>query len=158
MSEEHARHSQVPYLGLDRLETQVAVVGGGAAGLYTAIRAAREGAPVVLVSATPLARSSTFWAQGGLAAAIGDDDSPERHLADTISAGFTPRSAARGRSTSTRTTGVRGGVARCTSTAPGTLPTTAATRSATASSLSAAARVMGVPRSTLVGALRRAGA
>ena len=74
-------------MGLDRLETQVAVVGGGAAGLYTAIRAAREGAAVVLVSATPLAESSTYWAQGGLAAAIGDGDSPEAHLADTIAAG-----------------------------------------------------------------------
>jgi L-aspartate oxidase len=72
---------------LDRLETQVAVVGAGAAGLYTAIRAAREGAAVVLISATPLAGSSTYWAQGGLAAAIDDHDTPERHLADTISAG-----------------------------------------------------------------------
>ncbi|HLY48949.1 MAG TPA: FAD-dependent oxidoreductase [Solirubrobacteraceae bacterium] len=69
------------------METQVAVVGGGAAGLYTAIRAAREGAAVVLVSATPLAESSTYWAQGGLAAALADGDSPERHLADTLAAG-----------------------------------------------------------------------
>ena len=63
------------------------MVGAGAAGLYTAICAAREGAGVTLISATPLAESSTYWAQGGLAAAIGPDDSPERHLADTISAG-----------------------------------------------------------------------
>ncbi len=62
-------------------------MGGGAAGLYTAIRAAREGAAVVLVSATPLAESSTYWAQGGLAAAIGGDDTPALHLADTIGAG-----------------------------------------------------------------------
>jgi L-aspartate oxidase len=72
---------------LDLLETQVAVVGGGAAGLYTAIQAAREGAAVVLVSSTPLAESSTYWAQGGLAAAIGENDSPELHLGDTIAAG-----------------------------------------------------------------------
>jgi L-aspartate oxidase len=39
------------------------------------------------VSATTLAESSSYWAQGGLAAAIADDDSPERHLADTIAAG-----------------------------------------------------------------------
>jgi L-aspartate oxidase len=69
------------------LETQVAVVGAGAAGLYAALCAARGGAPVTLVSATPLAESSTYWAQGGLAAAISDQDSPERHLADTIAAG-----------------------------------------------------------------------
>ena len=62
-------------------------MGAGAAGLYTALRAAQEGAPVVLISATPLAESSTYWAQGGLAAAIGTDDSPERHLADTLAAG-----------------------------------------------------------------------
>lgn len=69
------------------LKTQVAVVGAGAAGLYTAISAAREGADVTLVSATPLAESSTYWAQGGLAAALSADDSPELHLADTIAAG-----------------------------------------------------------------------
>ncbi len=62
-------------------------MGAGAAGLYTAIRASREGAPVTLVSATPLAESSTYWAQGGLAAALASDDTPERHLQDTIAAG-----------------------------------------------------------------------
>jgi L-aspartate oxidase len=72
---------------LDVLETQVAVVGGGASGQYTALRAAREGADVTLVSAAPLAGSSSYWAQGGLAAAVADDDSPERHLADTVAAG-----------------------------------------------------------------------
>ncbi len=68
-------------------ETQVAVVGAGAAGLYTALRAAREGASVTLVSATPLAESSSWWAQGGLAAALSADDNPALHLADTIAAG-----------------------------------------------------------------------
>jgi L-aspartate oxidase len=65
----------------------VVVVGAGAAGLYTSLCAARDGARVVLVSATPLAESSSYWAQGGLAAAISDQDSPELHLADTIVAG-----------------------------------------------------------------------
>jgi L-aspartate oxidase len=69
------------------LETQVAVVGAGAAGLYTALCAARDGAHVVLVSATPLAESSSYWAQGGLAAALSSEDSPALHLADTIAAG-----------------------------------------------------------------------
>ena len=72
---------------VDPLETQVAVIGAGAAGLYTAICAAREGAHVVLISATPLAGSSTYYAQGGLAATVGDDDDAERHLADTLAAG-----------------------------------------------------------------------
>jgi len=66
---------------------QVAVVGAGAAGLYTALCAARNGARVTLISGPPLAGSSSWWAQGGLAAAMSADDSPERHLRDTIAAG-----------------------------------------------------------------------
>jgi L-aspartate oxidase len=69
------------------LAAQVTVVGAGAAGLYTAVCAARDGARVTLVSATPLAESSSWWAQGGLAAAVSADDSPELHLRDTIVAG-----------------------------------------------------------------------
>ncbi len=65
----------------------LAVVGAGAAGLYAALRAAREGARVVLVSATPLAETSSYWAQGGIAAALAAPDSPERHLEDTLRAG-----------------------------------------------------------------------
>ena len=70
-----------------RVQTQVAVVGAGAAGLYTALCAARLGAQVTLVSATPLAGASSYWAQGGLAAALADGDTPDRHFADTIAAG-----------------------------------------------------------------------
>ncbi len=53
-------------------------------------------APASRRSATPLAGSSSYWAQGGLAAAISDTDSPELHLEDTIKAGrgMTRRSAA----------------------------------------------------------------
>lgn len=65
----------------------VAVIGAGAAGLYAALSAAREGATVLLVSATPLAETASYWAQGGLAAALALDDSPDRHLADTVAAG-----------------------------------------------------------------------
>ncbi len=65
----------------------VIVVGAGAAGLYAALCAAREGASVVLVSATPLAQTASYWAQGGLAAALADDDSFELHLEDTERAG-----------------------------------------------------------------------
>ena len=63
------------------------VVGGGAAGLHAAIRAAETGTPVVLVSRKPLQESSSYWAQGGLAAALSADDTPERHAADTLAAG-----------------------------------------------------------------------
>lgn len=65
----------------------VAVIGAGAAGLYAALSAAREGGRVLLVSATPLAETASYWAQGGLAAALALDDSPEQHLADTVAAG-----------------------------------------------------------------------
>jgi L-aspartate oxidase len=69
------------------IEADLAVVGAGAAGLFTALTAAREGARVALVSATPLAESASYWAQGGLAAAIAFDDSPQQHLEDTVAAG-----------------------------------------------------------------------
>jgi L-aspartate oxidase len=63
------------------------VVGGGAAGLWSALRAAELGAHVGLVSRTPLRESASFWAQGGLAAALEPHDSPDLHAADTIAAG-----------------------------------------------------------------------
>jgi L-aspartate oxidase len=68
-------------------EADLAVVGAGAAGLYAALCAARERARVVLVSATPLAQTASYWAQGGLAAALAADDSAQLHLADTERAG-----------------------------------------------------------------------
>jgi L-aspartate oxidase len=74
-----------PSGGID--EADVAVAGAGAAGLYAALCAAREGVEVVLVSATPLAQTASYWAQGGLAAALGDDDSFDLHLRDTEVAG-----------------------------------------------------------------------
>jgi L-aspartate oxidase len=69
------------------LRADVAVVGAGAAGLYAALCASREGARVVLVSRSPLAESASYWAQGGIAAALAAGDSPERHLEDTLRAG-----------------------------------------------------------------------
>ena len=79
------------------IRADIAVVGAGAAGIYAALAAAREGARVVLVSRSPLAQSASYWAQGGIAAAIAAEDSPDRHLADTVTAGrgTTRESAAR---------------------------------------------------------------
>lgn len=68
-------------------EADVAVIGAGAAGLYAALCAAREHANVVLISATPLAQTASYWAQGGLAAALAADDSFALHLKDTELAG-----------------------------------------------------------------------
>lgn len=67
--------------------SDLVVVGAGAAGLYACLCAAREGARVTLVSARPLAETASYWAQGGLAAALAAGDSPERHLQDTLAAG-----------------------------------------------------------------------
>ena len=67
--------------------SDLAVVGAGAAGLFAALTAARDGARVTLVSARPLADTASYWAQGGLAAALAADDSPEQHLEDTVTAG-----------------------------------------------------------------------
>jgi L-aspartate oxidase len=63
------------------------VVGAGAAGLYAALCAAREGGRVALVSARPLAETASYWAQGGMAAALAPEDSAELHLRDTETAG-----------------------------------------------------------------------
>ena len=77
----------------ERLRTDVAVVGAGAAGLYAALVAADQGASVALVSRSPLAQTASYWAQGGIAAALAAGDSPAQHAADTLAAG---RDAARG--------------------------------------------------------------
>jgi L-aspartate oxidase len=63
------------------------VVGAGAAGLFCALVAARDGARVTLVSRTPLDGSASYWAQGGIAAALAADDSPRLHVEDTLAAG-----------------------------------------------------------------------
>ncbi len=70
----------------DRFAGRVAVVGSGIAGLVTALTLAPQ--PVVLVTRADLgAESSSGWAQGGIAAALGPDDSTDLHLADTLAAG-----------------------------------------------------------------------
>ena len=71
---------------ISALASRPVIVGGGAAGLMTALHLAPE--PVVLLSKSPLgAEASSLWAQGGLAAAMGEDDAPALHLADTLAAG-----------------------------------------------------------------------
>ncbi|HEY1945036.1 MAG TPA: FAD-dependent oxidoreductase, partial [Roseiarcus sp.] len=68
------------------LERRVVVVGAGMAGLMTALHLAPR--PVLVLSKAPIgAEASTAWAQGGLAAAIGEDDSADLHAADTLAAG-----------------------------------------------------------------------
>jgi L-aspartate oxidase len=66
--------------------TRLIVVGGGIAGMYGALCAAHE-TDVVLLTKGPLLTSASYLAQGGVAAAIGDDDSAELHAEDTLRAG-----------------------------------------------------------------------
>ena len=62
------------------------IIGGGLAGLVTALRLAPQ--PVILLAKTPLAQgAASAWAQGGVAAAVGEDDDPALHAADTLAAG-----------------------------------------------------------------------
>lgn len=62
------------------------IIGGGIAGLATALHLAPE--PVVIISKTYLGdEASSLLAQGGIAASLGSDDSPDLHLADTLAAG-----------------------------------------------------------------------
>jgi L-aspartate oxidase len=62
------------------------VIGSGIAGLRAAISLAAEGEVVILTKADPR-ESNTGYAQGGIAAAIGPDDSPALHAKDTTAAG-----------------------------------------------------------------------
>ncbi|MGW5234824.1 L-aspartate oxidase [Streptomyces nodosus] len=69
------------------LSADVVVVGSGVAGLTTALRCEAAGLTTVVVTKARLDDGSTRWAQGGVAAALGEGDTPEQHLADTLVAG-----------------------------------------------------------------------
>ena len=66
--------------------TDVVVIGAGAAGLAAALRAA-EHAQVTLLARDPLLECNSSRAQGGIAAALAEEDSPLAHLDDTLIAG-----------------------------------------------------------------------
>ncbi|WP_454857287.1 L-aspartate oxidase [Rhizobium binxianense] len=71
---------------LEQYAGRTVIVGSGLAGLMTALTLAPE--PVVIVTRAALgAETSSAWAQGGIAASLGADDSAELHLADTLAAG-----------------------------------------------------------------------
>ena len=65
----------------------LAVAGGGVAGLAAALTAADDGARVVVLSKGALSASNSYAAQGGIAAAVGGDDDPTLHAADTVESG-----------------------------------------------------------------------
>lgn len=64
----------------------IVIIGAGLAGLFTALKLAPT--PVTLVSPAPLGEgASSTWAQGGIAAAVGEGDTADLHAADTVRAG-----------------------------------------------------------------------
>ncbi|MER6996508.1 L-aspartate oxidase [Streptomyces sp. NPDC000410] len=69
------------------IEADVVVVGSGVAGLTAALRCTAAGLRTAVVTKALLDDGSTRWAQGGIAAALGDGDTPEQHLEDTLVAG-----------------------------------------------------------------------
>jgi L-aspartate oxidase len=65
--------------------TDVVIIGSGVAGLSAALAAAPS--RVTVLTKTAFGDGNSTWAQGGLAAAVGSDDSPARHADDTVSVG-----------------------------------------------------------------------
>src|SRR3977135_2588526 len=64
----------------------VVIIGGGLAGLFCALKLSPR--PVTIVTAAPIGEgASSAWAQGGVAAAVAEGDTPDAHARDTIAAG-----------------------------------------------------------------------
>ena len=72
--------------GSDQQHFDFLVIGSGIAGLSFALRVADRGT-VGLITKRRSDDSATAWAQGGIAAVVGRDDSFEDHVADTLRAG-----------------------------------------------------------------------
>ena len=62
------------------------IIGSGLAGLTLALNLA-ESKKVGLITKQALLDGASGWAQGGIAAALSENDSPESHIRDTINAG-----------------------------------------------------------------------
>ena len=65
------------------------IVGSGIAGLYAALMAREQGTVLVLTKGS-IDECNTKYAQGGIAAAVGPDDSADLHFEDTMEAGANP--------------------------------------------------------------------
>ena len=70
-----------------KLHPDVAIVGAGVAGLTAALTAADAGGAVLVLAKGAVDSSNSWAAQGGVAAAVGADDDPVLHAADTLAAG-----------------------------------------------------------------------
>jgi len=65
----------------------VVVIGSGAAGLFSAIKAAESGLSTAVLTKRKISDTNTSYAQGGIASVVGDNDSFESHVKDTLDAG-----------------------------------------------------------------------
>jgi L-aspartate oxidase len=70
----------------ERIDSDFIVIGGGVAGLRAAVELSKAGR-VLLLTKTELSESNSQYAQGGIAAAVGDSDSTDLHFNDTLAAG-----------------------------------------------------------------------
>ena len=68
------------------VKTDFLVIGSGIAGLSFALKVADLGEVIVITKKSD-SESSTNYAQGGIASAVGTDDSKDQHVADTLAAG-----------------------------------------------------------------------
>jgi L-aspartate oxidase len=77
---------EVHFKNINQFHSDFLVIGTGLAGLYAAICASKFG-KVALLTKSTLEESNSYWAQGGIAAAVDPEDSPMFHLEDTIKVG-----------------------------------------------------------------------
>jgi len=73
--------------GAQVISTDVLIIGGGGGGCAAALIAAKQGSQVILATKLRLGDSNTVMAEGGIQAAVGEDDSPQLHFEDTLRAG-----------------------------------------------------------------------
>jgi L-aspartate oxidase len=71
---------------INKMTSDVVVVGSGVAGLFTALEVSKQ-YDVAVIAKSDLKESATWYAQGGVATAISSDDSPNFHFNDTLEAG-----------------------------------------------------------------------
>ena len=68
------------------VKTDFLIIGSGLSGLYAAIYASKFG-KVALITKSSIQESNSYWAQGGIAAAINSEDSTESHKGDSLCVG-----------------------------------------------------------------------
>src|ERR1700733_16114649 len=83
----NALDSRVRDIAVVCYDTDVLIIGGGAAGTMAAFECAEAGVPVIQVTKGRATSGATTVARGGFAAAVGKDDSPELHLQDILKYG-----------------------------------------------------------------------